>query len=152
MHRIKFLLSTFCVAAILAGCVGGETYRVAITVLPYLKAGNGRIFAYRNHTILSTTVRRVLFLDGKPVGDVLNGKSIYVDAKAGKHVVTYNGGRNKLNINVVAGKNLYLRFDIVRDEVAVGNTTVTETRGKTAKREIEQTNLIETMVRHPDEL
>ena len=92
MRRIKFFFLTIAMAAILAGCVGGETYKVAITVLPDLKAGNGRIFAYRNHTIFSTMVRRVLYLDGKPVGDVLNGKSMFVDAKAGKHVVTYNDG------------------------------------------------------------
>ena len=152
MRSIRFFFITIGIAAILAGCVGGEGYKVAITVLPDLKAGNGRIFAYRNHTLLSTMVRRVFYLDGKAVGDVLNGKSMFVDAKAGKHVVTYNEGRDKLTINVRAGKSTYLRYDIVRDDVAVGNTTVTETRGKAARKEIGETNLIETMVRHPDEL
>ena len=152
MGKLKNLYMMVGIAAILSGCIGGTPYEEAGALIPKVKANQGRIFAYRNISVFSNMVRRVLYVDGKPVADVLSGKSTFINIKPGKHFITFNKGLNRLNINVPRGKTIYLRYEIVRDDVAKGNTTVTVIPEKTAKKDIKSTNLIEAKIRHPDEL
>jgi hypothetical protein len=67
-------------------------------------------------------------------------------------VVNFNDGRDKLNINVPAGGSIYLKYYIVDDSIAVGNTAVDVIEPKIAESELTGVHLIETMIRNPDEL
>ena len=152
MSRLKSLFVTVGVVAFLSGCVTGTPFQEAGSLIPEIKAGQGRIFVYRHLGVFSAIARRALYVDGKPVADVLAGKSSFIDTKPGKHVVNSNDRRARMTIDVPEGRTIYLRFEIVRDDVAEGNTLIHIVPEKIAKKDIKSSNLIETMIRHPDEL
>lgn len=72
--------------------------------------------------------------------------------RAGTLVVNFNGGRDTLAIKVAAGHTLYLKYTIVNDKVAIGNTAVTVVSNQTAEAEMGGIHLIKKMIRNPDEL
>lgn len=150
--KIAVKVGMVALALVLVGCASGEPYGTAKSKIPALKAGMGRIFVYRGINPLAVFKPRVFRLDGKLIGDTYTSTIIFHDTTPGNHVVNFNGGDSSLNINVPAGGAIYLKFSIVPDTVATGNTAVTVIDSKTAENELTGIHLIETIIRNPDEV
>ena len=136
----------------LAGCATGEAYDAAKSQIPAIKSDMGRVFVYRSRNPFALFHSRVFTLDGKHIADTLAATVFYYDVKSGQHVVSYNGGRSKLNIDLSSGGKIYLKYSIVSDGVVKGNTLVEVIDPKTAETDLNGLHLIQPMIRHPDEL
>jgi hypothetical protein len=145
-------LGIIALTLVLVGCASGEPYGAAKSKIPAIKSDMGRIFVYRSINPLAMFKPRVFTLDGKHVGDTYASTILFHDVSPGKHVVNFNDGRDKLNINVPAGGSIYLKYYIVDDSIAVGNTAVDVIEPKIAESELTGVHLIETMIRNPDEV
>ncbi len=145
-------IGMFALMLVLVGCASGEPYGTAKSKIPPLKPDMGRIFVYRSINPLAIFKPRVFRLDGKPIGDTYSATIMYHDTSPGKHVVNYNSDRSSLDINVPAGGSIYLKYSIVSDSVAIGNTAVTIIDTKTAESELPGIHLIETTIRNSDEV
>jgi len=152
MRKIYFKLSIVGLAILLAGCAVGVQYRDAVSKIPAIKAGDGRLLVYREINPFSGLISRVLWVDGKPVGDVYGSAVIIHDLKAGPHVINYNEGASKLDIVVPDGGKVYLQYSIVSDSQHEGNTGVEIVPAKEGESDIQHLHFIETRIRHPDEL
>lgn len=137
---------------LLVGCAVGDPYRDGMKKLPAIKAGEGRIVAYRTVNPLASFFPRVLWLDGKAIADVYGSSVTVYDTKSGPHTINYNDGESKLAIDVPAGKNIYLKYGIVDDQRNQGNTSVTIIADSAAESEIGDLHLIETKLRNPSEI
>ena len=151
-YQVGAKLGLLVVALVLVGCASGEPYGTAKSKIPALKSDMGRIFVYRSINPFAVFKPRLFKLDGKNIGDTFASTIIYHDVTPGKHVVNYNSGRSNLTINVSAGGKVYLKYPIVSDTVAVGNTAVEIIDSKTAQGELTGIHLVETMIRNPDEI
>jgi len=139
-------------ALVLVGCAGGEPYNSGKNQVPVIKSDMSRIFVYRSRNPFALFHSRIFTLDGKHLADTLASTVFYYDVKSGAHVVSYNGGRGKLNLNLSAGGKIYLKYSIVSDGVAEGNTKVEIIDAKTAEADLQGLHLIKPEIRHPDEL
>jgi hypothetical protein len=142
----------FILAVVLVGCATGEPFGTAKSKIPALKADKARIFVYRSMNPLALFKPRVFTLDGKPIADTYASTIFYHDVTPGSHDVNFNSGRDKLAINVPAGGKIYLKYSIVDDSVAIGNTAVTVIDNKIAEDELTGVHLIEAAIRNADEV
>jgi hypothetical protein len=142
----------FILALVLVGCATGEPYGTAKSKIPALQADKARIFVYRDINPLAIFKPRVFILDGKPIADTFASTIFYHDVTPGSHDVNFNGGRDKLAINIPAGGKIYIKYIIVDDSIAIGNTAVTVIDNKIAEDELTGVHLIETTIRNADEV
>jgi hypothetical protein len=145
-------IGMFILAVVLVGCATGEPYGTAKSKIPALKAGQARIFVYRDINPLAIFKPRVFILDGKPVADTFASTIFYHDVTPGSHEVNFNSGRNKLAINVPVGGKIYIKYSIVDDSIAVGNTAVIVVDNEIAEDELTGVHLIEATIRNADEV
>ena len=150
INILKF--SIIGLAMLTAGCAVGIEYRDAVSKIPAIKANQGRLIVYREFNPLTGLISRVLWVDGKPVGDLYGSAVIVHDITAGPHIINYNDGASKLDINMPAGGKVYLQYFIVSDSQHEGNTGVEIIPSKQAESDIAHLHYIETKIRHPDEL
>ena len=139
-------------ALALVGCAVGDPYGSAKNKIPEIKSDMGRIFVYRSRNPFALFHSRIFTLDGKHLADTLASTVFYYDAKPGPHVVDYNNGLSKLNINLSAGGKIYLKYSIVSDGTVKGNTAVEIIDPKIAEADLPGLQLIKPEIRHPDEL
>jgi hypothetical protein len=146
-------LVTVVLVLMLTGCATGESYVLAKSKIPALKSDKGRIFVYRTFNPLALFKPRKFTLNGKDIGDTFASTIMYHDVTPGKYEVNYNDSRDKLLINVPAGGVIYLKYGLVSDAVAIGNTTVTLIEKKLAEEDVTESGvfLIETLIRHPND-
>ncbi len=140
------------IALILVGCATGEPYGAAKNQFPAIKSDMGRIFVYRSRNPFALFHSRIFTMDGKHLADTLASTVFYIDAKSGPHVVNYNDGLSKLNIDLPSGGKIYLKYSIVSDGVVKGNTAVEIIDPKIAEADLQGLHLIKPEIRHPDEL
>ena len=140
------------IISLLAGCASGIPYQDSKNKVPVLSEGMGRIFVYRSTNPLEMLKPRVFTLNGQHVGDTFAGTVLYHDIQAGMHIVNYNGGRDSLAIKVPERGKVFLKYGIVSDAEAIGNTKVIIVPPGKGKLEILGKYLIETKIRNPDEL
>jgi hypothetical protein len=137
---------------VLVGCASGVPYGTAKSNIPAVKADMGRIYVYRSINPLAVFKPRVFTLNGKHIADTYAATIFYHDVTSGTHVVNYNEGQSNLSINVPKGGVIYLKYSIVDDSVAAGNTAVTIMDKNSAEAELTGVHLIEKIIRNPDEM
>lgn len=140
------------ITSLLVGCASGIPYQDSKNKIQVLSEGKGRIFVYRSSNPLEMLKPRVFTLNGQHVGDTFAGTVLYHDVKAGKHIVNYNGGRDSLTIHVPERGRVFLKYSIVSDTEAIGNTKIHLVTPAKGEPEILGKYLIETKIRNPDEL
>jgi hypothetical protein len=144
-------LVTVVLALTLTGCAIGEVFKTAKNKIPALNSDKGRIFVYRTLNPLAIFKPRKFTLNGKDIADTFGSTILYHDVTPGKYEVNYNNRRDKLLIKVPAGGIVYLKYSLVDDSVAIGNTAVTLMEKKVAEKETNESGifLIETKIRYP---
>ena len=81
--------------------------------------------------------------DGKEVADFHSGTGFYRDVKPGKHTITFNHGKQKIEINVPEGEQVFIKFSLVSDMTDPANMVVAVVPPREGDREMERTILIE---------
>jgi hypothetical protein len=101
-------------AIILTGCAAsGPTHTQVASSFPALKADQGRVFFYRNGSIVGAALQPAITLDGAAVGDSKPGGFFYVDAKAGAHdAATSTDAAHKLAFVLANGEVKYVRTKV----------------------------------------
>ena len=149
--RMSTKIIAFLLISTMLGCASGQPFDIAKDDLPTLKQNMGRIFVYRGFNPLALLKPLTFKLDGKNIADTYAATIFYHDVMPGKHVVNLNGG-DKFSFNITMGGSIYLRYSIVSDSVAKGNSIVELIDPKIATGELENVRLIEKIIRYPDEL
>lgn len=101
-------------AALLTGCAAsGPTHKSMSASIPALKADQGRVFFYRNNSMLGAAVQPAIKLDGAVVGESKPGGFFYVDTNTGSHqAMTSTEATNKVSFVLDKGEVKYVRTKI----------------------------------------
>jgi hypothetical protein len=137
------VLGIFLLGFALSACAGRAPYGDAKLWLEEVDPGKGRIFVYRNRNPLTMFFPFTFVLDGEEVADFHSGTGFYRDVKPGKHTITYNHGKQKMEINVPERQQVFIKFSLVSDMTAPTNMMVSVIPPREGDREMERTILIE---------
>ena len=127
----------------LSACAGRAPYGDAKLWLEEIDPGKGRIFVYRNRNPLTMVFPFTFVFDGKEVADFHSGTGFYRDVKAGKHTITYNNGKQKMEINIPEYGQVFIKYKVVTDVTNPTNMVVSVMPEKEGDREMERIILIE---------
>jgi hypothetical protein len=107
-------LSVLAVAVILTGCAAtGPKFAQQEASTPKLAADQGRVYFYRNASMVGGAIRPSIKFDGVAVGDSLPGGYFYVDTKPGSHQAeTSTEASNKVSFVVEKGEVKYVRTKV----------------------------------------
>lgn len=107
-------LAVFTMAAVLTGCAAtGPKFAQQEASTPKLSGEMGRVYFYRNSSMVGGAVRPDIKLDGATVGESKPGGYFYVDAKPGNHEAqTSTEATNKLTFVVDKGETKYVRTKV----------------------------------------
>lgn len=111
--KFKSALVVIALAA-LTGCAAtGPSHKDVQASIPVLKADQGRVYFYRNASMLGAALTPDIKLDGKTVGESKQGGFFYVDAAAGSHEAsTSTEVSNKLSFVLDKGEVKYVRTKV----------------------------------------
>lgn len=111
---MKFSVFAVVVAAALTGCAAsGPTHTQMSSSIPALNADAGRVFFYRNASMLGAGIQPDIKLDGAVVGESKPGGFFYVDTAAGSHeALTSTEATNKLSFVLDKGEVKYVRTSV----------------------------------------
>jgi hypothetical protein len=142
MYPRKLPLILLVMAIVLSGCELGTPFEEAKSGIPAVAEGKGRIFVYRTSNLVTLAFPRKFVLDGKFVANILAGNSYTVETSPGDHTATDGGGDFALKFKVEAGKTKYIRYTIVDDSVAKGNTIIEDVPEDQALTHLKSTQFI----------
>ncbi len=130
------LFSLFAAALLMAGCASGPKYSELAAKTPALKAGEGRIYFYRDASMFGAAVQPDLRLNGQVVGTSKPGGYFYVDRPAGTYVASASTETEKTaSFTLDAGETKYLKsspsFGLI-----VGRVVITIESADKAKTEL----------------
>jgi hypothetical protein len=112
----KFLQPVLAAATmlLLAACASsGPTFSQANASVAPLAANNGRIYIYRESSMVGSAVQPSVKLDGVRVGDSIPGGYFYIDRPAGSYKIsTSTEVERDLTLTLDAGQIRYVRTDI----------------------------------------
>ncbi|MBT5838530.1 MAG: hypothetical protein HOH80_05975, partial [Rhodospirillaceae bacterium] len=109
------VLGIFLFGLALSACAGRPPYGDAKLWLEEIDPGKGRIFVYRNRNPLTMFFPFTFVFDGKEVADFHSGTGFYRDVKTGKHTITFNRGKQKMDISVPEQGQMFIRYNMVSD-------------------------------------
>ncbi len=141
--QMRIFLSVLLISLSLASCGNQPKYGDAKKWLPEPLPGDGRLFVYRPSNVFTSLSPFTFVMDGKEVADFYSGTGFYLDVKAGRHDVSYNGGRGKLSLDIPEGGSVYLKYRVVTDSVDKSNFVVTQMASDIAETEMDDLLLIE---------
>lgn len=112
-----------CTAALLSGCASGPKFEQMQSSLPQLGPGFGRIFIYRQTTMVGAAHVPEIRLNGERVGTAPVTTFFYLDRPAGSYVVSAKiDSERSMSFVLAAGETKYVRayvnFGLVMGNVA----------------------------------
>ncbi|MCC2675405.1 MAG: hypothetical protein K0R58_2352 [Ramlibacter sp.] len=108
VFAIALLAST---AALVSGCATGPKFDQVQSSLPQLAPGTGRIFVYRQSTMVGAALAPEIRLNGQPVGHAGVGSFFYVDRPAGTYSISASGDTERsLSFALAPGEIKYIRM------------------------------------------
>lgn len=111
-RRIGAMLLFIC-GAWLAGCATGIDHAQAERALATLSPDQGRIYFYREASVIGAAIQPQILLDGVSVGRSQPGGYFVVDVAPGEHVVTSTTEvETKLTLHAGEGRTLYVSSSI----------------------------------------
>jgi len=112
MKLMKF--AAIGLALALTGCAAtGPKFAEAESAAPALKADQGRVYFYRNASMLGAALKPAIQLDGIEVGNSHQGGYFYVDTYAGSHVAqTSTETTNKVSFVLDKGETKYVKTSV----------------------------------------
>ena len=109
MHYIK---TAFIVAAValLSACAGGPKYAEVASAIPAQKSGEGRIYFYRESSMVGAAIQPDIQLNGAKVGESVPGGFFFVDQKPGSmKVATSTEVEKQLTFTLDPGQVRYVK-------------------------------------------
>jgi len=88
MRRAIRVLACGLMAALITGCASGPKFADVQSSIPALDAKQGRIYFYRESSMVGAAVQPAILLNGEKVGDSTPGGFFFVDREPGKYVAT----------------------------------------------------------------
>jgi hypothetical protein len=130
-------IAVFTAALVLAGCAAtGPKMTEMQASMPTLKADQGRVFFFRQSSMMGAALQPSINLDGNIVGESKPGGFFYVDTAVGSHVaMTSTEVSNKLSFVLAPGEVKYVRTAPSMG-LMVGHITPTLVGADEAKQEI----------------
>jgi hypothetical protein len=108
MRFIQMLVLSL--AVVLTGCASGIKHKDMQASIPALQADKGRIYFYRNASMLGAALQPNILLDGKVVGESRPGGFFFVDSSAGNHEVSASTEvEKKLTFTLDKGEVKYVK-------------------------------------------
>ncbi len=109
--RIPAACASLAAAFLLAACAaGGPKLSEVRSTMPQLKADQGRIYFYRNSSMLGAAMQPNILLNGRVVGESKPGGFFYVDDAPGpKEVASSTEVERKLTFTLDRGQTRYVR-------------------------------------------
>ncbi len=112
MRNIVRLAAVICTTAFLTGCATGPKYEAVNSSIPGLDPSNGRIYFYRNVSMLiGGGLQPAVLLNGTKVGSATPGGFFFVDHSPGPiEVATSTEVERKVTFNLEAGQVRYVHM------------------------------------------
>ena len=134
---MKFSLIAILAAAALTGCAAsGPKHAQMESSIPAVSADGGRIYFYRNASMLGAALQPNITLDGKIVGESKPGGFFYVDSAVGSHeAMTSTEVTNKLSFVLDKGETKFVRTKVSMGVLA-GHVTPELVSADEAKTEL----------------
>jgi hypothetical protein len=108
------------VLLLLSACASGPTYSQWSAGAPALAPEKGRIFVYRESSIIAAGLHPSVSIDGVKVGDSVPGGFFFVDVAPGKHVVTmWPENMNVLDVTLAAGETIYVETPLTGPNLSI---------------------------------
>jgi hypothetical protein len=103
-------LAIVAMAALLAACASGPKHAEIQSSIPSVKAGEGRLYVYRESSMLGAAIQPSVLVNGKVVGQSKPGGFFFVDLPPGPvEVSTSTEVEKKLSLTLDAGQTRYVR-------------------------------------------
>lgn len=124
-------------AAALTGCAAsGPKHKDIASTIPALKADQGRVYFYRNASMVGGALSPSINLDGKAVGESKQGGFFYVDTGTGSHeAMTSTEVSNKVSFVLDKGEVKYVRTKVAMG-IMVGHVVPELVSAEEAKKEL----------------
>jgi hypothetical protein len=103
-------LAIVAIGALLAACASGPKHAEIQSSIPAMKAGEGRLYVYRESSMLGAAIQPSVLVNGKVAGQSKPGGFFFVDLAPGSvEVSTSTEVEKKLSLTLDAGQTRYVR-------------------------------------------
>ena len=110
MSRVIRVLPWGLMAAFIAGCASGPKFADVQSSIPALDAKQGRIYFYRESSMVGAAVQPSIMLNGEKVGDSTPGGFFLVDRAPGRYVATASTEvERNAQFTLSAAETVYIR-------------------------------------------
>ena len=139
--KLASLYAGIATVILLAGCAAsGPKLAEMRSTMPQLKPDQGRIFFYRNSSMLGAAMQPNIMLNGRVVGESKPGGFFYVDDAPGpKEVATSTEVERKLTFTLERGQTRYVRTAVGMG-IAVGRVYAELVDNATGEKELQETS------------
>lgn len=111
MRRSVLKIAAASAVLLLAGCATGAKHADMAGSIPHMKAGEGRIYFYRQSTMVGAALAPDVKLNKDVVGEARTGGFFYVDRPAGSYVASSTGETEKtVSFALAPGETKYVRM------------------------------------------
>lgn len=142
MKRFRLCAALSLLALVSACAATGPKLAEIRSAIPALKPDQGRIYFYRNSSMLGAAIQPSIQLNGTVVGDSVPGGFFFVDQAPGpKEVSASTEVERKLTFTLEAGQTRYVRT-AVGFGIAVGRVYPELVDNATGEKELEETSYI----------
>ncbi|CAN7573280.1 DUF2846 domain-containing protein [Pseudoduganella sp. LjRoot289] len=130
-------LAMAAIAVTLTGCAAtGPKFQEMEASVPKLSAEQGRVYFYRNASMLGGALTPAIKFDGSEVGESKQGGYFFVDAAAGNHeAATSTEATNKVTFVLDKGEVKYVRTSVSMG-IMVGRVVPELVGADVAKKEL----------------
>jgi hypothetical protein len=110
LHSLTRRVAVVALAALLGACASGPKLAEIKSSIPAVKPGEGRIYVYRDGSMMGAGIQPNVLINGKVVGESKPGGFFFVDLQPGPVVVsTSTEVEKKLTLTLDAGQTRYVR-------------------------------------------
>lgn len=103
-------LAIVAMAALLGACASGPKHAEIQSSIPAMKAGEGRLYVYRESSMMGAAIQPSVLVNGKVAGQSKPGGFFFVDLPPGSvEVSTSTEVEKKLSLTLDAGQTRYVR-------------------------------------------
>lgn len=98
---------------LVAACASGPTFNDMHASEPTLAADSGRIYFYRESSMLGAALQPAVKIDGTTIGDSVPGGYFYADRPAGTYKISTTTEKvEEINVPLAAGQTRYVRLHV----------------------------------------
>jgi hypothetical protein len=112
MNLIRRSLMVVVIATVIAGCASGPKYAEMKDKIPALKAGEGRVYVYRD-SLLGAALTPSVYLNGKEVGISRANGFFYIDQPVGEYKLSASTEvERSVSFALAAGETKFVKVSI----------------------------------------